>query len=318
MPRPEPEPDPKPGAEPEAAEETLVCLVCEVQRFSVHDGPGIRTTIFFKGCPLRCEWCHNPESLSFKNQPVYNAADCIRCGDCVDACKALALRLDAKGVHFDTALCTGCLDCTEACPSRARRPAARAYSPSTLLEAVLRDRDFYGEDGGITLSGGEPLAQGPFLEQFLPAAKAAGLHVLAETAGHWSWKGAAAALRHIDEFYFDIKAADQLRHEAITGRSNSLILQNLRRLLDDGYNVRVRMPLVVGRNADDENLEATAELLHSLAVTDLTLVPYHSMGESKLGKVDNPLQRLGLRAPTQDELGAAAGFLEVRGITTSY
>ncbi len=309
---PEPEPERRPEPEPRSAEPEA--LVCEVQRFSVHDGPGIRTTIFFKGCPLRCEWCHNPESLSFKNQPVYNVADCIACGDCADACKEQALQLKAKTIRFEPALCTGCLKCTEACPSRARRPAARTYNPPALLDAVLRDRDFYGETGGITLSGGEPLAQGRFLEQFLPLAKAADLHILAETAGHWSWKGVATVLRHIDEFYFDIKAADPARHEAITGRSNKLIVENLRRLLDEGHNVQVRMPLVVGRNADDENLEATAELLHSLKLKELTLVPYHSMGESKLGKVTNPLQRLGLRAPTSEELDAAAGFLRNRGI----
>lgn len=288
--------------------------ICDIQRFSVHDGPGIRTTIFFKGCPLACQWCHNPETISFHNELVFSVSDCIGCGDCVPACSKFALALHKGHIRVDFAACDGCMRCTELCPSGALKPAARPCSSEALLAEVLRDFNYYGEDGGITLSGGEPLIHVAFLKEFLPKAKAAGLHVVAETAGHWAYEQLVPVLEHVGLFLFDVKMVDGQRHREYTGRSNARILQNLRRLLAEGRDVRVRMPLVPGRNIDSDNLTSTAKLIASLGLSTITLLPYHSLGEGKLAKIGGRVRPLGLRPPAPEEIAHARSVFESCGV----
>ncbi len=260
-------------------------LVCDVQRFSVHDGPGVRTTVFFKGCPLACRWCQNPETIAFGNERMYTALDCIGCGDCVRACPHGALRLVAGGPVFDSAECRACLSCTRACPSGALAPAARAVAPGDLLAEVLRDADYYPPDGGLTLSGGEPLSQIDFLAAFLPLSRAAGLHVVAQTAGHWEFEAVRPILGLIDLFLFDLKVLDDAAHRALCGRSNRRILANLDALVAEGRSVEVRMPVVPGCNDDPGNLASTAELIRRCGLDGITLLPYHPLGEAKRSKL---------------------------------
>ena len=297
-----------------APAETRSALVTEVQRFSIHDGPGIRTTVFFKGCPLACAWCHNPETVAFDNQLVHAAGRCLGCGACAEACPTGALCLGPAGVAVDEARCQGCHACAAACPSEALRPAARRYDAAQLLDEVLRDRAFYGDSGGVTLSGGEPLAQVRFLERFLPLARAASLHVTVETSGHWAYGHVAPLLDQVDLFLFDVKAVDSARHQALVGRGNERILANLQRLLDDGRQVVVRMPFVVGANADERNVDRTGQLLASLGVRELTLLPYHGMGRDKELQLGARRPDRGHRAPTQAELAAAAATLARHGV----
>ena len=289
-------------------------LACDVQRFSVHDGPGIRTTVFFKGCPLACQWCHNPEAVSYGNELVYSQTKCIRCGDCVPACPESAIELVRNGVDVDHRRCTDCLQCVEACPSSALSPAARSYTSESLLAEVLRDSDYFGSDGGITLSGGEPLIHVAFLKEFLPKAKASGLHIVAETAGYWPYEKLEPMLKLIDLFLFDVKVVDENRHRQLTGRSNKLILENLKRLVADGYNVRVRTPFVPGRNSDDGNLSKTADLLAGLGQSMIVLLPYHALGKEKLVKIGAPARPKDLREPSKEEIAAASTSFESRGI----
>lgn len=289
-------------------------LVCDVQRFSIHDGPGIRTTVFFKGCPLSCRWCHNPETISFKNQIVYSASECIGCGDCVSVCPHGAVRMTARGVETDFSRCTTCLACTDVCPGGARKAAATRYDADTLLEEVLRDADFYGEDGGITLSGGEPLVHPVFQSSFLTKAKQAGLHVIAETAGYWSYRRLRQVLDNIDLVYFDLKVIDEKRHRQLVGRSNAKILENLRRLAKDGRDVVVRLPLIPGLNDDEENLRQTAQIVVSLGLSSIVLLKYHPLGESKLVKMDTPIEPLGLKPMSDEQMRAAVAVFESHGL----
>lgn len=289
-------------------------LVCDVQRFSIHDGPGIRTTIFFKGCPLACRWCHNPETISFKNQIVYSATECIGCGDCVSACPSDAIHITPQGVETNFNRCSTCLACAEVCPGGARKPAATHYDAETLLAEVLRDADFYGDDGGITLSGGEPLVHPLFQSGFLAEAKQAGLHIVAETAGYWSYRRLKHVLETIDLFCFDLKVIDETRHRHLVGRSNTRILENLRRLVDDGRDVVVRLPLIPGLNDDVENLRQTAQLVVSLGLSNIVLLKYHPMGESKLVKMDTPIKPLGLKSMSDEQMRPAVAVFESHGL----
>ena len=289
-------------------------LITDIQRFSIHDGPGIRTTVFFKGCPLRCLWCHNPETMRFENEPVYTARECIGCGDCVRACPQKALKLSPQGIVTDWARCRACLECTRVCPSGARSPAAREYDGAALLVEALRDLDFYQEQGGVTLSGGEPLAHPQFLKEFLPQAKARGLHVAAQTCGQWPAKSLEPVLDLIDLYLFDIKAVDPVLHKALTGKTNELILENLGMLASLGHDLWLRMPFVPGKNTGTENLEALAKLAVSLGKSSVWLLPFHAMGQAKLLKINPPVAALDLPSPTQEQLDAAKKLLLSHGV----
>jgi pyruvate formate lyase activating enzyme len=289
-------------------------LVCDVQRFSVHDGPGIRTTVFFKGCPLACRWCHNPESITFTNEPIHTAADCIRCGDCVRACQAGALRMTSTGVRIQHDRCDRCMRCTEVCPSGAWRAAAERYDVDGLIAALLRDRDFYASDGGVTLSGGEPLVHAAFLRALLPRTHALGLDVTVQTAGQFRWDDVQPLCAHIDRFHYDLKVVDPERHRALTGRDNVRILNNLRRLVAEGCEVEIRMPVVVGHNDDEDNLAQSARLLRSLGLGGITLLPHHALGQAKLDKLAHRLVPLRTPGATRGDLDRAAAAFERNGI----
>ena len=289
-------------------------LVCDVQRFSVHDGPGIRTTVFFKGCPLACRWCQNPETISFVNEPVFTADDCLGCGDCVGVCPGEAIGLTDNGLILDRSRCVACLQCTEVCPSGALSPAARSTTSSALLAEVAKDRDYYGDDGGITLSGGEPLTQGGFLREFLPRARAAGLHISAETAGHVNQRLFTELAGLIDLFLFDLKALDEQLHKGLTGKSNRLILTNLRHLVREGIPVEVRMPVVPCYNDGPANLVKTARFLTTLGVPTITLLPYHGLGVAKLAKLRAPYVPVSAKAPSREQLSATREVFSRFGI----
>jgi pyruvate formate lyase activating enzyme len=291
-------------------------LITDIQRFSVHDGPGIRTTIFFKGCPLRCKWCHNPETLQFENELVYTKKECILCGDCKEACAEKAVSIIKDKVYIDEKKCTLCLECTQVCPSRALEPAAKKYNSTDLAKEVLRDQDFYNTDGGITLSGGEPLVQAQFLEEFLPLVKNA-THVAAETCGYWSYEALNNVLNMIDLFLFDIKAAESKRHEELTGKPNDMILKNLEKLIKDGRQVQVRMPVVQGFNDDTDNLAKTSDLLKSFGLKSITLLPYHTLGEVKLAKINSDISPLNIRSMSKKELGKISEFFKSCGIESN-
>jgi pyruvate formate lyase activating enzyme len=278
-------------------------LVCDIQRFSVHDGPGIRTTVFFKGCPLRCRWCQNPEALRFENELIFSSERCIACGECAQACPIQAIRFD-HGPHINWEKCDACFICTEACPARALEPAAREFSPAALVKELVKDREFYEPEGGVTLSGGEPLARPDFLRELLPLIKQEQLHLAVQTCGHFNWESLQPVLPQIDLVLFDLKALSEDRHRKLTGQSNRVILENLRRIIAKGIPRHLRMPVIPGLNDSEEELARVARFLLDLGETEIVLLPYHRLGESKLEKLNSELKPLGIPSMSEKELQA--------------
>jgi pyruvate formate lyase activating enzyme len=287
--------------------------IYNIQRFSIHDGPGIRTTVFFKGCPLRCLWCHNPESISPKPQLEFYPERCIGCGRCFDACPNHAHGVDGAGVHFiDRALCNGCLRCVDSCYAEALVGVGRRITVEELMKSVSTDIPYYeGSGGGVTFSGGECMAQLDFLEQALEACQDQGIHTAVDTAGSLPWSSFERILAHTDLFLYDLKAVDEQTHRRLTGSGNAHILENLRSLSQAGKRIFVRIPYIPGCN--DGEIDAMARILAPLNIERVEVLGYHRLGEGKYAA-------LGLSGgehfavPTPQALQAAADKLCAAGV----
>lgn len=290
-------------------------IVFDVQRFSIHDGPGIRTTVFFKGCALACVWCQNPEALRAAPELSYDAERCLEaCEACLAACPEGALGAD-RAARVDWARCTACGRCVGPCPSEALRLVGRPWSTEDLLVELLRDRSFYeSSGGGVTFSGGEPVLQSRFLQELLPKLGAEGVHVALETCGAYPFELLEPLLPRVDLILYDVKLADPVRHARATGRDNARILANLAELVRRGAPVEVRMPVVPGWNSDDENVAATAERLRAMGVRSLVLLPYNHLWEAKLPRLGVDRRPLGIRPPPEAFYGALAQAFSRHGI----
>jgi pyruvate formate-lyase/glycerol dehydratase family glycyl radical enzyme/glycyl-radical enzyme activating protein len=284
----------------------------DVQRFCVHDGPGIRTVLFFKGCPLRCRWCQNPESLAHGAQLALHEDRCIGCGTCSEACPNGAV---VRG-HFDRALCRACGACAAACPTEARRIAGEPWSVDRILSLLETDRPYFdATGGGVTLSGGEPLLQRAAAEAVLRACGEAGLHTVIETSGAVDGPSLLRVAPMTDLFYFDLKAGLAPLHQELTGRPLRTVVDNARRLLETGVQVVFRTPVVPGHNDGEDNLAALAEVLGELGADRLRLMPYHRAGEDKIARIGADQPRLGIRPEEALEaLQRAKVALEDRGV----
>jgi len=261
--------------------------VFDIQKFSIHDGPGIRTTVFLKGCPMRCAWCHNPEGIDRSPVLSFLPSKCIGCGYCFRACPRGAHRMEGERHVLDRAACRVCGACARECYAGALELIGRQVTVDEALAEVLSDRPFYETSGGgMTLSGGEPLYQIDFTEALLAAAKAEGVHCCMETSGYADWSCFRRVLPHVDLFLYDVKDADDARHRANTGVPLGPIRDNLRRLHDAGRPVLVRVPLVPGYNAFDDCLAGLAEMLAALPrLQGVELMPYHRLGTSKRERI---------------------------------
>ena len=265
----------------------MKALIENIQHYSLHDGPGIRTTVFFKGCPLRCRWCSNPTTQNPGRELLQKRNDCLGCGRCADLSPRGAIRAESGPALLDRALCDACGRCAGACPGKALLMAGREYSLDEVLVRIKKDMLFYrNSGGGVTLSGGEVLSQHAFAVELCGRCAALGIHTAIETSGFAPYEHFRALALAADVIFYDIKHLDPVRHRRLTGQDNRLILENLARFLDEtGKPVHVRLPLVPGLNDDAAHLEAYGAYLGGLPggpeTVDLEVLPYHRLGKDK-------------------------------------
>ena len=292
----------------------MKALISDIKRFAVHDGDGIRTTVFFKGCPLKCRWCHNPEGISRKPQLSYIAKKCIQCGACIDRCPAGAHQFFPEGHVFHRDRCLSCGSCVEECLGQALKLYGREITVDELMPYLLADADFYeSSGGGVTLSGGEPLMQASFCRELLERLKKEDIRTAVDTCGYASRQAVEAVMPYTDLFLYDLKAVDEEIHKRCTGVSNRPILENLRYINSCGKNVEIRIPYVPGMN--DGEIERMGGFLKDLsAVRCVKVLPYHGFAASKyeaLG-MENPLPRT--ESPGDEVLAQAVARLRSFGL----
>ena len=295
--------------------------IFDIMRYSIKDGPGIRTTVFLKGCPLDCWWCHNPEGQAYNPELMFWEDRCVGCGGCLKTCPAGAV-VAADGVagsgmpHTVKEKCTLCGKCVEACYSGARVMVGRSMSPDELLSEISRDVVFYDQSGGgVTFSGGEPLAQPCFLAEMLHRCKEAGISTAVDTSGYCDRDILLDISRDADLFLYDIKLMDSARHRQYTGVSNEVILENLKSLSERHGNIVVRIPLIPGINDDEKNMAETGLFLSSLQnIAGVAVLPYHRTGAGKYARLHLPDRLLDAKEPTPDSAARVVDRLRAFGL----
>lgn len=289
-------------------------VITEIERFAVNDGPGIRTVVFFKGCPLKCLWCANPETKSKDVQLMYWATRCIGCKRCISACPERSLSWKDK-VVIDRNSCTLCGKCAEMCNCDALTKVGDKKSVDEVIQYVLRDKPFYDKSGGgITFSGGEAMYQLPFLVALAKEAKIVGLNTAMETSGFFSWSSIEQTLPYIDVYLYDVKHMDNDRHKALCGVDNTIVHDNLRRLRSANKEIHIRMPVLPGINTDTNNLEAMANfLLQTCPGCRVGLLPYHRLGVSKYERLNEMYTLPEVAPPTEECMDNIASFFRDKG-----
>ncbi len=291
-------------------------MIFNLQRYSVQDGPGIRSTVFLKGCPLRCAWCHNPEGISPEREILVLENRCVVCLECRRACPVGSGEEEAGVLPARDERCHFCGQCVAACPSEARLMAGREVTVSQLLEELLRDRIFYEESGGgVTFSGGEPLAQPEFLLAVLRACKAEGIHTAVDTCGLAATRHVLAVAPFTDLFLYDLKLMDEARHRQFTGVSNTLILGNLKALSGVHRQIWIRVPVIPGVNDSAADLEAAARFAGGIpGVCQVNLLPYHRIGVAKFHRLGLEPELAATPPPSEGSLSVARAIFARAGM----
>lgn len=290
-------------------------LVLNIQRYSVHDGPGIRTTVFLKGCPASCWWCHNPEGQSSEPEIVVIEGRCIRCGECLEICPE---DHNHEGPGHVSSSCTVCGGCVEACPTGARSMAGTTMTVGDVVDVLLKDRVFYDESGGgATFSGGEPLLQFPFLKGMLESCKDHGIHTAVDTCGYVPKEDLLAVAPMTDLFLYDLKIMDEKVHLETTGIPNASILENLRSLGEVHDNIWIRVPIIPGINDGRDNIDGIAAFSASVGgVRQVNILPYHKLGIQKFDRLGKTYQLAEISPPSPERLETLASSFRMRGLET--
>ena len=291
-------------------------LVFDVKRYAIHDGPGIRTTVFLKGCPLACWWCHNPESQSPGVEMLFMENRCIACGACLEACGHGALSGGTLGLTADSSRCERCGACAAVCYAEARRMVGRETTVDEVMAEVERDAAFYEQSlGGVTFSGGEPLMQIDFLDGLLRASKARGFHTALDTCGYAPWEAIDRVRARVDLFLYDLKVIDDARHRELTGVSNELILSNLTELSRRGHAIVLRVAIIPGLNDNDDALrEIAAFASHLPNLKEIDILPYNRLGADKYARLDRAYKLAETRELPDERMAAAALILGGHGL----
>lgn len=301
--------------------EQTIPYVINIQRYSIHDGDGIRTTVFFKGCHLSCWWCHNPESQRYTPELLMNQDRCGGCGACEAACPQNAIQLKNGKSETDRLRCTHCESCLDRCLNNAREIAGKQYTVDELLKEIEKDQVFYEQSGGgVTLSGGEVMSQNmDYIEALLKKLKRRGYHIAIDTCGYAPYENFERVLPYADLFLYDIKLMDAQKHKKYIGQDNKLILDNLKRISEQGAGIYIRLPTIGGVNADTESMEEIIQFLKkNVAVRQVNLLPYHNTGSGKYEKLGLDYPGKEFTCPSQEEMEQfrqqfrASGFQNVK------
>lgn len=289
-------------------------LIFNIQKFSVHDGPGIRTTVFFKGCPLRCLWCHNPESQNINKEILYDSNKCVLCGKCEEICPTNAIDIKEGKLTTDKDKCNYCGECAVYCIYGAREIVGKRYSIDNVVKEVIKDKVFYEQsNGGVTISGGEPLIQIDFVEELLIRLKDEKINTAVDTSGAVSFDILERVSKYTDLFLYDLKLMDDEKHKKYIGISNKGIIENLKKLSQIHSNINVRMPIIGNVNDDIAHIEKTMELLKDLNIKKINLLPYHSIAKHKYEKLGLVYEDEKMTVPSETKMNYFKEVFEKNG-----
>jgi pyruvate formate lyase activating enzyme len=280
-------------------------IITNIQKYSVHDGPGIRNTVFLKGCPLSCWWCHNPETQSYKQQLMYDREKCNGCSKCINGCPQNAIKLSGEKVLVDAEKCNFCGSCLDYCINCSRSISGKEYSVQELMNELEKDRTFYEQsNGGITLSGGEPMTSLhiDFVERVVNECHKKGISVMIDTCGYAPYENYKRINDKVDMYLYDIKHMDPVKHKMYTGIENVLILENLKRLSQDKVKINLRLPLIEGINTDDENIKATIDMAKTIDVYQVNLLPYHDIAKDKYSRLNLHYDEKNMETPSKERM----------------
>lgn len=293
----------------------IIGLIFDIKRFAVHDGPGIRTTIFLKGCPLSCWWCHNPEGLSDKPEVTYYDYKCMGCDKCIDICSQKALKKIDNKLNRNFEICSVCGDCVEVCPTASQQIIGQKISSEKLMEEIKKDLLYFeSSSGGVTFSGGEPLIQNVFLKETLKLCKNKGVHTALDTSGYSSTEVFNTILKYIDLFLFDLKIVDENQHKKYTGVSNKSIIKNLVTLQKKRKDVILRFTVINEITNTKENLKDIQNLISSLkGINEIDLLPYHNVNE-KYNKLCKEYKLKDIKQPSEEDIIIIKELFENEGL----